>query len=119
MILDFYGRPLTVGRQGNGTLELGGEGNRLVVEDGGITLTKIPLPGVSIPKFVYYITPQQGIPNPLAIVNVPSEDLELDGSYEYLPEVVGGLAPYSFELIGDITGFIFDSSTGKLSRPPQ
>lgn len=116
MILDFYGRPLTVGRQGSGTLELGGEGNRLVVEDGGITLTKIPLPGVSIPKFTYSVIAQQGVPNPLAITNSPALVLNPDESYLYVPEVIGGLKDYVFSIEGLEGDFQFDTATGALSR---
>lgn len=60
------------------------------------------------------------VPLPLAFISgfVMTENPE--GSYIYTPQVVGGAAPYSFQLEEVLPqGWTFDTETGVLTSPPQ
>lgn len=58
-------------------------------------------------------------PEPFVIQSSPDPTINPDGSYDFLPEVTGGVGPYDFVLEGSGTGFEFNSGTGRLTRPPQ
>lgn len=59
-------------------------------------------------------------PQPFQILNTPALILQPDGSYLYLPQIVGGVSPYAISFGGILPpGWVFNGQNGQLSRPPQ
>jgi hypothetical protein len=46
------------------------------------------------------MTLTKSVPEPLDVANDPPPHINPDGSYDYVPEVSGGLGPYDFVIIG-------------------
>lgn len=118
MIFDSYHRPLELERRSK-TISFGTAKNVASVDGVTLTLQKVIAPSIDMETPSFSLAFSRPVPLPLAITNAPETELEPDGSYVYLPDISGGLRPYSFEIDGDTTGFEFNSQTGRLSRPPQ
>lgn len=92
--------------------------HRAVVSKGTLTLQAIPNE-VQCENAIVGMTSRKPQPQPLLILNAPTLTLNPDGSYSFVPDVIGGLKDYEFSLETDAEGFAFNTTTGLLSRPPQ
>lgn len=117
MIFDWYHRPIKVDIRRR-HVQVSVQRREFRFENGSVLLPRhlTRVTASNDAATVYWTKPT---PNPLQVLNSPPLNASGDGSYEYIPDVVGGVEPYVFRLDQALpAGFTFNAATGRLYRPP-